>query len=113
MTILGRLMDDRRDLTNVLLSGLLGLRTAGDTAWHAQSREMTHLQCLGLPSHFEEDEPAMSPTDQLHFAERIRQAQQMLDAEPQQTRGRRKRHLRLVTNDDSVPSAPQDVLPAS
>jgi hypothetical protein len=84
-------MDRRRDMSNVLLSGLLGpvLHTVDDAAWHSRAREVSHLHCLGLPTDLRED------TALLKHLWIMEEAHERTAAE--KVRGtRRKRHLYVV-----------------
>jgi hypothetical protein len=91
-------MDDRRDMTNVLLAGLLGLHTVNDADGHASG-----LPCLGMPG-------PLDDTELLHRTAETQKTQSKLAAQIRAvgTEEGRGRHLRLVTEDDD----PQDVLPA-
>jgi hypothetical protein len=89
-------MEDRRDMTNVLLAGLLGpvLHTADDTAWHSRTRRVTPLRCLGLPSDLDQHSELLQHlrmTQEAMHLERVRAA-----AADELARKRPRRHLHVV-----------------
>jgi hypothetical protein len=85
-------MEHRRDMNNILLSGLLSLHTAGDAAWHSHAREVSHLRCLGLPCDLSEDTGLLK---HLRIVEEVRERVDRNDVE-ERPRMRRKRHLYVV-----------------